>query len=241
MIVLIAIAWNFTVEQLLRNLRHKAAHGIVLHFAAQHPGSGASEREIVLGAGDAYVGKAPLLFFRLLVVAVERHGAGENAVLHAGDIYVRKLQSLGAVQGHQKDLVLRFICVVQIGNQCHFFQESGQCRFFRGLLVVRNLADKFVDVGDSVLSVLVVQIPQIGLILGLYDDLAQQLGEPVFLCEFAQGKDQLDKGLYFGSAASQGRDIAAALHGGKESDVPIHSVIRKPRHCRGTDAAPGHV
>ena len=57
----------------------------------------------------------------------------------------------------------------------------------------------------------------------------------------AKSEDQLYEGLYFGSAASEGSDIAAVLHGGEESDIPVHCVIGEPDHCRGADPASWNV
>ena len=174
MIFLEGISGNIAVEQLFRDLRHKSAHGIILHFSAQHSGPGTGERKIVFGPCDADVGKAALLLFRFFVTAVESHSAGEYAVFHACNIYMGEFQPLGAVQSHEKNFVLGIACVVKIRYQGHFFQKSGQCRLFRCLLVIRDLTDQFVDVGDPVFTVLVIKVAQIRFIIGLYDDLAQE-------------------------------------------------------------------
>ena len=77
-----------------------------MHLSAQHACSAICQSEVILSPCDSHIGKAPLLFLGFIIDTVECHGAGEYAVLHAGEVDMGKLKSLGAVQGHQKDSVL---------------------------------------------------------------------------------------------------------------------------------------
>ena len=84
-------------------------------------------------ARDGHVAEAPLLLHRRVVV--DAAGVGEDALLHAGDVHRRKLQSLGGVHGHQRDGALFGIVAVDVRHQRHPLEESDQRRGLVGGVV----------------------------------------------------------------------------------------------------------
>jgi hypothetical protein len=101
---------------------------------------------------------------------------------------VRKLQTLGAVQGHQDDGVapqLLLFLVIQLAvAQRHLVQEIQQIRPFRLLLVRRQRVDDLLDgIPASLLLVRVgVQTGEFSFVVDLVDqlpsDLDQRLADP---------------------------------------------------------------
>ena len=154
---------------------------------------------------------------------------------------MRELQSLGAVQRHQKDFFTSVLRVVQVGDQRDLLQEAGKRGLLGRFLIVGDLTDQFVDIGDPVFSVLVVGTEKVVIIICLIDDLPQKVGETMALLKFPQLQDQADEGLYFGSGAAQGCDISAPLHGLEESDVAGHSVIGESPDGGQADSALWHI
>ena len=70
-----------------------------------------------------------------------------------------ELQSLSTVQGHQENAVVVSLHAVDIRDQGHFLQKTGEGGHFFGIdavFVIRDLADQLVQVGDPVLSILLV-------------------------------------------------------------------------------------
>ena len=229
------------VEKFLGNLFQEPAGRIVLDFAPQKARSGIGQRQVIFGPGNAHVSEPPLFLLGFFIAAVDGHVAGENPVLEAGQIDVRKFQSLGAVKRHQKDLFLSVLRIVQVGDQRHFLQKAGKRGLLGRLLIVGDLADQLVDVGDSVLSVLVVGAEKVIIVIRLFDDFPQKICKAVTFFVLPQLQDQTDEGLYFGSGAAQGGDIPAPLHGLEESNVAGNGVIGESSDGGQADSPPGDV
>src|SRR5690625_2632841 len=92
------------LHQLLGNVSQELTGRVVLDLSPLAARLCPAEVEALLGTGEPHIGQ-PALFGELLGVC---HGAlvRKDAVLHPGEEDHRKLQSLGGVQRHQRNLTL---------------------------------------------------------------------------------------------------------------------------------------
>ena len=168
---------------MLRNLGQKSAYGIILHFPPHHTGPCTGESEVLHGPGDTHIGQAPLLFDRFACVVLEGLVAGKNVVLHAGDIHVGKLKSLGAVQCHEQDAVIPLLDTVDVRDQGDILEKAGKSGFsilfFHSLLVIRQLADQFFYVVLTVIGILFARGPESIDITRCFENMPGQINKSV--------------------------------------------------------------
>ena len=103
----------------------ETAGRIELHLPVTIAVAGAGEDAMPLSARDGHIEQAALLFqfpFR-----AGGQGAWENVLLQADDKHRGELQSLGTVHGHERH-AMRIVALlaVEVGQQRHFLQETGQ-------------------------------------------------------------------------------------------------------------------
>ena len=136
------------------DLPQKAAGLVALGAAVEHPGHAVGDVKLLLGAGDADVGKAALLF--QISFGILAHLAGEDTLLHANEEDVGELQAFGGVDGHQHHLIGALVVAVDIADESDIFQIA----FQRGVLavlvaVVFHVVDQLAEVLHPVGGVLV--------------------------------------------------------------------------------------
>ncbi len=115
---------RLSIQQIFRNLQYEAAHRIVLGLSPEHASLRTGNGQLLLRSGDGYVGKAALFFHFLLSLCLYGHKAREHTVFHAGQINLRKFQSLCTVNRHQDYAVIILPGTVCICHQSHFLQKA---------------------------------------------------------------------------------------------------------------------
>src|SRR5699024_2884952 len=111
------------LHQFLGHLGEEARGRVIRGRAPAGTGDRAADVKLFLRSGNAHVGQAAFLG-KLRGVAQRPH-VRELAILPAGEEYHRKLQPLGGVQGHQRDLTCALLWdLVGIGDQADPFQEG---------------------------------------------------------------------------------------------------------------------
>ena len=83
------------------NLLEETRRRVVVGSSEQHPAPGRGQVEPILGSGHAHIGQAALLFH--LVGVTQRSHVGKDPILHPRQEDGRILESLGVVEGHQRD------------------------------------------------------------------------------------------------------------------------------------------
>ena len=233
------------LDQVIGDLRQEAADGVVLDLAAQHPGPGAGQGQVLHGPGDADVGQAAFLLESVAAVVLEGEVAGKDPVLHAGDIDVGKFQALGAVEGHQEDPVVIAVDVIDVGDQGDVLEKArqgGLCvLLFHALLVIGHLADQLVDIFFAVLRVLLSGVPEgidiAGDVQHMLQEFSQGVGQGIFpaLQDHISEIAELEPGFF------DARDLIALLHDGEEAGLLQGGVFGRPSQGRGPDPSSGDI
>ena len=180
-----------------RDLEEEArrlAHPIPLDAAVQ----GIGEEESLLGAGDAHVAEAPLLFE--LVRVVHRARVREHALLQPREEYHGKLESLGGVERHQGDAARLVIHLVDVRHERDGIEEGLDLHVGRAERFL--IGDEFLGGGDELLEVLEPRGPlgrAVGaervLVAGGGDDLVDEGGNGSRRAALGEPRDQAGKVL----------------------------------------------
>ena len=146
-----------------------------------------ADHRLAAGAGQADIGEASLLLQPGLAVLLEGAVVGKQAVLPAGQKDQIELQPLGAVQGHDADLVLA-AALIGLHHQRHMLQEPLQ-----GLEIGHGV-DQFLEVVEPArrLGGLVL-LPHPG-IAGFVEHHAREIGVGAALCQFPPALKILQQG-----------------------------------------------
>ena len=79
------------------------------------------------------------------------------------------------MQRHQKHFIIVGFHAINIRNQRNLLQKAAQRRILVCRFKCNHLGNQFVDVGDSVLRILVIRLLQLFYIAGGFYDIIQQL------------------------------------------------------------------
>ena len=216
------------------------------------------QRQIVHGPRNAHIHQSALFLHRIAVIGIDRQIPGEQAVLQAGNIDLRELKALRAVQRHQKNPVLIPVHLVDVRHQRDVRQKTRQQRrisrllrkirqLLRLFLIGDNFADQLVNIGQPVIRVFFLGIPQIFLIAGLSDDALHQIFEARPFFQFSpEGPDQLDKRPDFAQCRVREdaghRSVAELFQRLEKAEISAHdSIVRNLLHRRGADAAARNI
>ena len=140
------------LHQLRGDLQQEARWDGQLAHAAEHPPRGMREVQPSLGPRDPDVGESALLLQLLLVV--ERSTVREEAFLEAGDEHDRELETLGSVEGDERDRVgLAFVGVL-VCDESGLLQEAVEGVLRRQVVVARGDLAQLEQVRPAFLAVL---------------------------------------------------------------------------------------
>ena len=200
------------VQQVRVDLAQEGGRRVAPRLAEDHPRAGSRQVQFLFCAGDGDIAKAALLLHVLLIIL--GHITGEDAVLHTYDKNVGELQALGRVYRHHCDAVRVVVIAVQVGDQCDFLQEAGECRVLAVLIGVGlDGADELTQVLAPGLALLLHSF-QHGLVAGLGNDVANKHIQRLTDREVAQLTVHLVKAfqcgggpLQFGILAHMGDDL----------------------------------
>ena len=141
------------MNQFFGNLTNEARGGAVHFHAVQAPGFGVGQRQFLAGAGDADISEPS--FFLEPVGFIQGARRGKQTFFHADQEHERKLQTLGAVQGHQLHTVHAFFHLAFTGLERGISQKRAEFAgrlFFIGHNAPREAAghrDPFIEVVDA--------------------------------------------------------------------------------------------
>ena len=129
---------------------------------------------MLLGPGNPHIGQPALLLH--LCRVVDRLHSWEDALLHANEEDVAKLQALGRVHGHEHHTVLVGVKVVDIGIEGNLLQKAGEGRFLIFFTVSDNVGAKLLHVfqpDSSLISLGGKHEP----VTGLFHDLVKEVAQ----------------------------------------------------------------
>ena len=144
----------------------------------KHALAGPGQEQAFFCPGNSHIAQPPFFLHALLVH--QATSRGKDSLFHACNKYIGELQSFGAVQGHQSNILLFFLCLVQFSNQGNVFQIVLQGSVFgltveflhrpQKLLNVLHAAAGFVGI------LLLILFHEPGLIHHLLDERTQRHG-----------------------------------------------------------------
>ena len=113
------------IDVILRQFIDKARWHSALIEPAHAPVLGKRNAHLMLAAGDADIGQPPFFFQPLQAAFVQRALVREQALLPAGQKHRAEFQTLGGVQGHQRDAIA-VVARGGIHHKRHVLQKTGQ-------------------------------------------------------------------------------------------------------------------